>query len=256
MKKNKNTLLTTGQAAKLCSVKPDTMLKWIKKGKIKASRTAGGHFRVNRSDMADYISSTHSENEEDSIKGTRKPFQFCWEYFALHGEIIQDCLKCLVYSSRTMRCWELSRLSTEFGFAGIYCTTTCNDCKYKQDQRSKPFQVILVTDDDQIKTSLLEQSEGTWSIMRFTNCEYGCSSIIDQFRPDYIVIDGYCFSEERCAEFCFNLQQDPRIPETKIIMLLSESAQKKGNRNQSKIYKYINKPFSAHKLKTSLDYTG
>jgi len=35
-------MVSTGQAAKLCSVTPDTILKWIKNNKIEAVQTAGG----------------------------------------------------------------------------------------------------------------------------------------------------------------------------------------------------------------------
>jgi len=38
--------LTTGQMAKLLSVTPDTVLKWIKRDKLPALRTAGGHYFV------------------------------------------------------------------------------------------------------------------------------------------------------------------------------------------------------------------
>ena len=44
-------LLTTGKAARLCSVKPDTVLKWIKKGVLPATRTVGGHYRVEEQDL-------------------------------------------------------------------------------------------------------------------------------------------------------------------------------------------------------------
>jgi excisionase family DNA binding protein len=47
--------ITTGQAASLCSVTPDTVLKWIKAGKIPASRTPGGHYRISRSDVEQFI---------------------------------------------------------------------------------------------------------------------------------------------------------------------------------------------------------
>jgi hypothetical protein len=37
-------LPTTGKAAPLCSVKPDTVLKWIKKGVLPATRSARGRW--------------------------------------------------------------------------------------------------------------------------------------------------------------------------------------------------------------------
>jgi excisionase family DNA binding protein len=39
--------LTTFEAAKLISVTPDSILKWIKSGKLAAFRTPGGHYRIN-----------------------------------------------------------------------------------------------------------------------------------------------------------------------------------------------------------------
>src|SRR5215469_9819296 len=45
-------LLTTGDVARRCSVKPDTVLKWIKKGRLPATLTIGGHYRVDENDLA------------------------------------------------------------------------------------------------------------------------------------------------------------------------------------------------------------
>ena len=43
---NMENFLTTGQAAKKLSVTPDTVLKWIKSGKLDAMKTPGGHNRI------------------------------------------------------------------------------------------------------------------------------------------------------------------------------------------------------------------
>ena len=48
-------LLTTGQAAKLCEVVPDTILKWIRKGRLRGTRTAGGHYRINPRDLQPHV---------------------------------------------------------------------------------------------------------------------------------------------------------------------------------------------------------
>ena len=41
-----NGYYTTSQAAKLLSVSPDTVLRWVKAGKISSYRTPGGHARI------------------------------------------------------------------------------------------------------------------------------------------------------------------------------------------------------------------
>ena len=41
-------LLSTGEVARLCGVTRDAVLKWIKKGKLPATQTPGGHFRIPR----------------------------------------------------------------------------------------------------------------------------------------------------------------------------------------------------------------
>ena len=43
--------LTTFQVADLMSVTPDSVLKWIKSGKLEALRTPGGHYRIAKKDV-------------------------------------------------------------------------------------------------------------------------------------------------------------------------------------------------------------
>ena len=48
-------MLSTGKVAKLRSVTPDTVLKWIKGGQLPAIRTAGGHYRIARRDLDGHL---------------------------------------------------------------------------------------------------------------------------------------------------------------------------------------------------------
>ena len=57
------TSLTAGKAALLCSVKPDTVLKWIKKGRLPAIRTVGGHYRVEERDVLQALAHGHASDE-------------------------------------------------------------------------------------------------------------------------------------------------------------------------------------------------
>jgi excisionase family DNA binding protein len=46
---------TTGEAADFCSVTINAVKKWIASGKLKAFRTPGGHYRINRDDFLVFL---------------------------------------------------------------------------------------------------------------------------------------------------------------------------------------------------------
>lgn len=46
---------TTGEIASLCHVTINAVKKWIASDKLKAFRTPGGHYRVNREDFIDFL---------------------------------------------------------------------------------------------------------------------------------------------------------------------------------------------------------
>ncbi len=48
-------ILTTGQAARHCHVSQATIVNWIKKGKLKAYATPGGHHRILLPDFLSFL---------------------------------------------------------------------------------------------------------------------------------------------------------------------------------------------------------
>ncbi|MFQ5720560.1 MAG: response regulator [Acidobacteriota bacterium] len=48
-------LLSTGSVARVCGVTRDGVVHWIRSGKLAASRTPGGHYRVRRDDLATFL---------------------------------------------------------------------------------------------------------------------------------------------------------------------------------------------------------
>lgn len=48
-------ILTVFQASKYCNVSPKTIINWIEAGHINAYKTVGGHRRIKRSDMEDFM---------------------------------------------------------------------------------------------------------------------------------------------------------------------------------------------------------
>ncbi|MBE7561018.1 helix-turn-helix domain-containing protein [bacterium] len=53
--KGEKALLTTFDAADYCYVTPNTIKNWIKTGQMKAYTTPGGHYRIRRRDLEEFV---------------------------------------------------------------------------------------------------------------------------------------------------------------------------------------------------------
>ena len=121
------TYLTTGEAAAIFDVEPDTVLRWIKSGDIPAIRTPGGHYRISRNvfltKMTEY-SSAEAQNE------IRSAFAYCWEFNSASGIVRDACKTCIVHRSGARKCYELCNLPVSIGHARLFCSESCKDCQY------------------------------------------------------------------------------------------------------------------------------
>jgi excisionase family DNA binding protein len=119
--------ITTGEAAAIFDVDPDTILRWIKAGDIPAIRTPGGHYRIHRNVFLTKMIEDESGKEN---LGLRPVIPFCWEFNSDSGTIQDACKTCIVYQSRTGRCYELCKLAASIGHAKFFCADSCQDCRY------------------------------------------------------------------------------------------------------------------------------
>jgi len=206
-------IISTGKAASLLSVTPDSVLKWIKAGKIPATRTPGGHFRIKRSDI---IPQSHQEPSVEKAPNNNNKFQYCWQYNSKTGEINQSCLQCIAFQAKAFRCYEMRHLPT--GHLKSFCTISCEECDYyKIVHRQRP-NVLFVTDQDSLRESLEDKEKNVDFNIRFTDCEYSCSMMIESYRPDYISID-CSLGRKRAMDFANQLIVDPRIPFVRVILV-------------------------------------
>ncbi|MCP4633424.1 MAG: excisionase family DNA-binding protein [candidate division Zixibacteria bacterium] len=234
--------ISTGQAAKLCSVTPDTVLKWIKSGRIPASRTPGGHFRINRNNLFKIIES----GVLPAINGVvDRPFQFCWEFYSQDCSPENNCFDCIVYRSRAMRCYEVSRLPSEVGHQKMFCKNTCDDCDYYRVVIGQKLNVLVVTNQEQIIEGLRTGRKQFDHNLRIVANGYECSMVVESLRPDYVVLDSK-LGMERCSVLVSNLSKDPRIPFVKII-IASDSTELPAECDKT-IFAIINIPFSIRDL--------
>jgi len=205
-------LLSTGKAAKLLSVTPDTVLKWIKSGRLPAARTAGGHYRIAREDV-DRLLGNGAVNRPAAERG----LFFCWDYYATDGVPSEGCQACLVYRARARRCYEMSGLTSDAGYSGTYCLTSCEECAYYREVVLGHRRVLVVTTSEPLRRRLATDSEGSRLELAFANGEYECAASLDRFRPELIVIDG-ALSERTRASLCANLATDTRLEGVEILL--------------------------------------
>jgi len=239
--------LSTGQVAKLMSVTPDTVLKWIKKGKIAASRTAGGHYRIHRDDLGCLLETRASFQSTDR---DREPM-FCWEYHSKAGAIKAECRDCLVYRARARRCYEMSDLSKEIGFQGTFCKTTCEDCQYYKEHMSDPVSLLVVTDSVTVGKRLLAQESSSAFSLEFATSVYECSARVESFHPEYIVVDSSLPREAR-EELVRHLEADSRIPDATIILAVEDEEDRPQELTDGSVT-VIGSPFDLSDVKEAID---
>lgn len=122
---------TTSEVAKLLSVAPDTVLKWVKAGKIASYRTPGGHSRIPVEAVEDMLPKERFlKKTEETNTDSKESFQYCWEFFSKSGELGKNCHKCIAYRSHSHRCFEMKHIPKQFGHLKMYCKDSCDECEY------------------------------------------------------------------------------------------------------------------------------
>lgn len=212
---SKRPYISTGHAAKLLGVTPDTVLKWIKRGRLVALRTAGGHFRIPREQIDSLVEALSSS----ASQAQKSPPQHCWEHFAADGSVAPECRSCLVHRSRADHCWELMRYPKEAGFtACFHVKTTCDACEYFRERQHAPVRLLIVTDSAELRRRVSAGVEAQSRFrVEFASHGYDCSLQVERFRPELVVIDGSLAVDE-CAALCTHLANDVRIPGVKIVL--------------------------------------
>jgi excisionase family DNA binding protein len=123
---------TTNDIAQICSVTRQTVINWIKGGKLKAVLTPGGHRRVSRGELVRFLRGKDldpvviAEFEEQR----RKEVPYCWEYFGVGFTkrfSSHQCDSCAVKEVRALRCYLLKSL---LNAGKESCNMSCQDCPY------------------------------------------------------------------------------------------------------------------------------
>lgn len=179
--------LTTGQAAALSSVNADTVLKWVKKGLLKATRTTGGHFRIEKTDLEALLAARAATPNLVQAGETQGPMR-CWEHFAQGGVVQPECKECVVYQIRASWCFKVGTPGCELGQAKHYCGTSCDQCLYYQRVRGRTPKVLIVSPDAGMIQRLSSESIRGMEV-GFARNGYEASAVLCTFRPDFVIVD-------------------------------------------------------------------
>jgi excisionase family DNA binding protein len=227
-------LLTTGQAARLCAVTPDTVLKWIKKGRLAATRTAGGHYRVALPDLEPFLAGfgqvTPESTETTSFPaitsqgGTKEEADDvpCWEFLSEDGEIREACRQCVVYRVKATRCFLMAGLDSDVGHAHQFCEGSCEDCVYYRRIQGMSTQVLFISSDEELMNRIEWVGDDSVSL-RFARNGYEASALVQEFRPEIAIIDMEGLPDQGFG-LLDSIAADPRLPHIRVILVVPSEA--------------------------------
>lgn len=250
MKQQRQSWLTTGEAAQLCAVTPATVLAWIRKGKLEGARTAGGHYRIKREKLEHLLIEEGIFFESDSHTESHQPTKplRCWEYLS-DGETIRgECGSCVAYRTRTSRCFLIAAQETGTSQIGHACPNSCGECVYYRRVLGLPTRVLVISTDEDLVHRL--QSRNCANIaLNFAHSAYEASAIAQDFPPAFAVVDGDAFLSEGVG-LIEHLSRDLRLPGLKIIAARSGGLNPNPDRhrNGNRAVHVIDRPFGLDQI--------
>jgi excisionase family DNA binding protein len=241
--------LTTGEAAKLFGVQPDTVLKWVKKGWLRANTTAGGHHRVEASEIEKMLK-THGAAAPRRMPVNDQPLR-CWEYFSKGGIVEPACAACVVHRVRAAFCFEMVRLGTEPQPCGKFCGSSCEECPYYQRVHGMVARILVITSDKGLinQLSLHERPE---LVLSFASSPYSASTAVGASRPGFVVVDLDLAKTDR-RELLQSLANDSRIPGVRLFLAKSALASEISVGGVGCIAGMVEKPFGLDDLSALVD---
>jgi excisionase family DNA binding protein len=207
---------TTSQAAKLLAVSSDTVLRWVKAGKIRSYRTPGGHCRIPADAVAALLPGGRGASAAQVRPAPAPGYQYCWEHYGSPRRIGPECRNCIAYLSRTRRCYELRDDPGLFGPLKLFCQKPCTDCEYHRAARCRGQGVLVLSRNRRWLATLTAGSAASGLRLATAASEYECAAAIAGFRPDFIVMD-LVLGRRRIRDIHRHLSRDGRLPLIRII---------------------------------------
>ncbi|MEZ5359765.1 MAG: helix-turn-helix domain-containing protein [Candidatus Zixiibacteriota bacterium] len=241
--------MTTSEAARILSVSSDTVLKWVRAGKIEAYRTPGGHARIPINAVNELLADRSKMARRASGITQLSSFRYCWEFNSSSDGIDPSCVSCLAYRSRALRCYELREKDGSGTPIHHYCRERCQDCEYYRIVSTVNKSVLIVSPGRKWIDEIVKYAKESGIFVEGATSEYECAVRINAMRPDFVVID--CgFGSARTRRFYRHISEDNRLPMTRII-LASRTARSREYCDEE-IFGWISKPFSFEQLRSMI----
>ena len=119
--------LTTTQAAKLLKVSRFSVLNWVKQGKLRAISTHGGHQRIPKKIIIDFLQKSGMDNSSLQTPEPASAEVRCWDASEIKSTGTHHCADCLVFKEKANRCFLTVKI---FGTQKVQCNTDCLSCAY------------------------------------------------------------------------------------------------------------------------------
>jgi excisionase family DNA binding protein len=243
---------TTSEAASLLSVSADTVLKWVRAGKIRSYRTPGGHARIPAEAIAALLPAG-APAATTAVEEKPEVFRFCWDYYGGPDGMREDCRSCVAFKSQARRCYEMRAIPEEFGHLRLFCQTRCEDCTFYKLTHDQEWSVLVVSRNRTWLDSLAAEAAQSDLRLACATSEYECAVVVESFRPDFVVLDA-SFGKARMRDICRHLTEDDRIPFTRIILTSRQAKWAKDCKQD--IFGWIEKPFSIERLQEFISGVG
>ncbi len=240
--------ISTGKAARLCSVKPDTVLKWIKKGRLAATRTAGGHYRIEERALAALMPALEASQIRPTPVSEKcsRPLR-CWEYLSRSGTLRNECRKCVVYRIRASWCFEMATLGCGLDELKGAHNVSCEGCAYFRRVSGQATAVLVITADSEF-AGFLQRGKREAVELRFARTAYDASAMVGSFRPAFAVVDAD-LPGSGDPDLLACLAADPRLPGLKIILAAPANSKIRAEELQEKgVVSVIEKPFGQDRI--------
>ena len=101
-----------------------TVINWARRGKIKAFRTPGGHYRIPISEVVSFLEPM--DRGEDKEPVARGLLRHCWQLAEKAG-LHEKCSECVIYKREIDSCFALVN---QFGKEAIGCEGNCWSCGF------------------------------------------------------------------------------------------------------------------------------